>query len=107
VVGIDENFEVIVKVLSDISPEFRGNDAGWIGIIAMDSKVDSVACIQNANLGFLGSWLAFVWFALTEVGNRNGRLPQWVIKRAIEFWRALDWSGLRVLVISLNSRDLR
>jgi hypothetical protein len=61
----------------------------------VNSKIDRVASIQNADFGFLGRRLAFVGFALSKIGDCGGGLPQWVVQRSVELRRMLDASRIR------------
>ncbi len=86
---------MIVKVLTDIAPEFCSDDPRRFGVIAINSKVYSVPGVENAHLRLFGRRLAFVGLSLPELDNRFGGLPERVIQSPIELWGAADASCFR------------
>ena len=72
VVGIDENFEVVVQVLAYVAAEFRRNDPGRLRVKAMNPKIDSAARVQNAHFRFFGSWFSFVRLTLVKIRDEFG-----------------------------------
>jgi hypothetical protein len=74
-VRIDEDFEMIIQVLTDIAPKLGGDDPRGLSIKTMNSEVDGMRGIEDANLRFLGRWFTFAGFPLTKVGDRLRGLP--------------------------------
>ena len=91
---IDQDLKVVVEFLTDIAVELRGGNFPRLRIKTRDSEVDFAFRIEDAHLGALRGRLSFVRLSLAKVSNRNGGLPQWVIKSAIELWRMLNGNRL-------------
>jgi hypothetical protein len=87
---VNQNFEVIVQVLTRIAPQFRRNDPGRFGVVAMNPKINGSPREENANLRFFRRRLAFVRLALAKISDGRGRLPQWVVEASIESWGVLN-----------------
>jgi hypothetical protein len=71
-VRVDEDFEMIIQVLTHIAPEFRCDNPSGLGIMAIDSEVYSVRRVENAYFRLLGWQPTFVGFPLPKIGDRFG-----------------------------------
>jgi hypothetical protein len=69
--------------LREILAQLGGDDALRILIVAVDSKVDVPAVIQNVNLCFFRSGLGFERLSLPEVVDGRRGLPKSIVKRSI------------------------
>jgi len=96
VVGIDQDFEVVVQVLAYVPPEFGRDDPRGLGVITMNSEIHGVSCVENPYFRPLGWQLAFVGFPLTELHNGFGGLPEQVVQGSVELWGVINRSCFRI-----------
>ena len=64
----------------------------------MDSEVDCMTSVENADFCSFRSQLAFVGLALSKIADCGGGLPHWIIQRAVELGRVFDGSGMCLLI---------
>jgi hypothetical protein len=72
VVGIDQDFEVVVQLLADVAAQFGCNDPGGLRVKTMNPKIDSTACVENPNFRFFSGGFSFVRLSLVKI-----RDPLW------------------------------
>src|SRR6266403_2065468 len=96
VVGIDQDFEVVVQVLAYVPPQFGRDDQRGLGVITMNSEIHGVSCVENPYFRPLGWQLAFVGFPLTELHNGFGGLPEQVVQGSVELWGVINRSCFRI-----------
>ena len=77
--GIDQNFEIVIKILRQVTAQFCRHDALGLGIVTDDPEIHLVSRIQNSNLCFFRGRAAFIGLPLAKVTDRIGQLPQGVI----------------------------
>jgi len=93
VVGIDENFEVVVEVLADVAAEFGCYYLRWLGIIAMNAEINGMVCVKNSDFSSLCSRLTFIRFPLAEIRDPLGRLPQRVVQGSVDLRNPVNADG--------------
>src|SRR5215471_11017247 len=65
---IDDDLEVIVQFLADVSSQLRGHDTGGVRIEAGDSKENCGSGVKGSNLRLFGRFLSLKWLSLRERG---------------------------------------
>ncbi len=73
--GVDYDFKVVVQLLGNIAPEFRGDYLLRLRVKTGNAEVDLVFRIENANFGLFRGRLSLEWFPLQEIGDRRGLSP--------------------------------
>jgi len=93
VIGVDQDFEVVVEVLADdnelrLSANYRANKKFSISsrrsslamiFEAMDSEIDSAMGVKDADVGPLASRFALVGLLLPKVRGNFGLLPEGIV----------------------------
>ncbi len=65
----------------------------------MNSKVDRMASVQNANFRALRGGFSFVRLPLAEIDDRLGRLPQGIVQGSVELRCMIDADCLGHLAV--------
>ena len=65
--GVDDNFKVVVQLLGNIAPKFRGDYLLRLGVKTGNTEVDLVFRVENANFGLFRGCLSLEWFPLQEI----------------------------------------
>ena len=86
---------MVVEVLANIAPQLGCHDFCGLGIITVNSKIDRVPRVENADFCLLCRGLTFARLLLPEFRQRLCGLPDRIIKRPVELWRMLDARRLR------------
>jgi hypothetical protein len=73
--GVNDDFKVVVQLLGNIAPKFRGYYLFWLRVETGNAEVDLVFRVENANFGLFRRRLSLEWFPLQEVGDRRGLSP--------------------------------
>jgi hypothetical protein len=72
VVGIDQNLEVIIQILADVTAQFGGNDTRGFGVIAMNPKKDGISDVEDAYFCLFCCRFTFVGLPLPKIGDWFG-----------------------------------
>ena len=67
---VDDDFEVVVQLLSDVPPQFGGNDSFRIRVRAKYAEVNIMFVVENADFSLLRWNLSFERFALQKIVDR-------------------------------------
>src|SRR6266568_1263068 len=100
---VNDDFEIVIQLLTDITPQFGGDDPFRVSVEASDAEIDFVPVVKDADLGFLSRWLSFKWLPLQKVGNRRGVLPRGIVKRPVQSWGSVNSTCARDWVRLLSS----
>jgi hypothetical protein len=86
VVRIDQNFKVVIQILTHVAAEFRRHNSRCLRVVTTDAEVNRVPRVENAHFCSLGSQLVLEWLLLTKIGDRFGIQPEGIIQSAVQFW---------------------
>ena len=77
---VNDDFEIVIQLLTDIPPQFGCDDSSRIRVEACYAEVDFVLVVKDADFGFLSRRLSFKGLPLKELGDRRGLPPFGIIK---------------------------
>src|SRR5262249_32337056 len=92
--GVNDDFKIVIQLLSDVAAQLRGSDAARIRRGASDCKIDFAARVENADFCELRGGPAFERFALSEIGDCLGLLPKRIIQGPIHLGWAVHTNRL-------------
>ena len=85
--AVDEQHDIIVYVEVGVSSELSCVNPVNVGVIGVHSHVECLPVTRDLEDGSLGARGPLVGFALAELGNGVGRVPEGLVQAAIELHR--------------------
>lgn len=103
--AVDEQHDIIVRLKIGISAELSPAYPVNVGVVGVHPHVERLLVTRELEDSSFGARCPFVWFTLTELGNRVSRVPEGLVKLTIELHRLnnpvrLKWnrSGIGTLL---------
>src|SRR5207245_10846429 len=81
---VDDDFEVVVQFLTDVPPQFSGDNPLGMGIEAGNAEIEFMLGVENADFGFVCGRLPLKRLSLPKCGDGGGLLLQEAVKFAVE-----------------------
>ncbi len=83
-VGIEDDFHIVILAVVEVPFHFAGNNLPRLTIVAPDPNVERTVIVENGYLGALRHGLAVGQFPLGEVGNFHGPPPSRFVQLPVE-----------------------
>jgi hypothetical protein len=103
VIRIDQNFEVVVQVLTHVAAQFRRHNARGFSIATTDAEINSVSRLENAHFRLPGGRLVLEWLSLAKLRDGLGIEPEGIVQGTVEFWSMVDGYGFGYARFGLES----